>query len=158
MLPFCGYNMADYFGHWLSLGKHTSIEKLPKIFAVNWFRKTSKGKFLWPGFGENARVLKWIFERTEGTEGGEKTSIGYIPKQGALDLSGLTISQEYVHALFEINREEWLNEISEMRHYLSQFGEQLPREITEQLNLQISRLQPDFPHFLGENQISESGD
>jgi phosphoenolpyruvate carboxykinase (GTP) len=140
MLPFCGYNMADYFAHWLSMGRSTAREKLPRIFSVNWFRKTSQGKFLWPGFGENVRVLKWIFERTEGVGHAEKTSIGFIPKRGALDLTGLSISQEEMSALFEINPKEWSEEVDEMRRYLSQFGTRLPSGITEQLDLQASRL------------------
>lgn len=140
MLPFCGYHMGDYFGHWLCLAKRTQPELLPKIYAVNWFRKSSDGKFLWPGFGENARVLKWIFERTEGFNHAEKTAIGYIPKEGALDLTGLDFPKEKVKALFEIKKEEWLEEAEEMRRYLSQFAPRLPAGITEQLDLQISRL------------------
>jgi phosphoenolpyruvate carboxykinase (GTP) len=140
MLPFCGYNMADYFGHWLTIGGHTSSDKLPKIFSVNWFRKDAQGKFLWPGFGENARVLKWIFERTDGVSHERKTAIGFIPTMGALDLEGLEISKESLHALFEINSKEWLHEIGEMKKYLAQFKERLPEGIREQLQLQIDRL------------------
>lgn len=140
MLPFCGYNMADYFGHWLSLRQRTSPEKLPKIYSVNWFRKTAEGKFLWPGFGENARVLKWIFERTEGVDHAQKTPIGFVPKEGALDLSNLEISPTNIQTLFEIDREEWLHEVDEMRSYLAQFGSQLPKGIIEQLDLLEKRL------------------
>ena len=140
MLPFCGYNMADYFGHWLSLGQRSPSQKLPKIYSVNWFRKTPEGKFLWPGFGENARVLKWIFERTEGAEHAEKTPIGFVPKEGALDLSNLEIDPSDIQTLFQIDREEWMHEVDEMRNYLSQFGAQLPKGIVEQLNLLEERL------------------
>lgn len=140
MLPFCGYNMADYFAHWLSLGKGPLRDKLPKIYSVNWFRKSDEGKFLWPGFGHNARILKWIFERTEGVQNAENTAIGLIPKQGALDLTGLNISPESLNKLFEINPKEWLQEAEEMRRYLSCFSTKLPQGITEQLDQQINRL------------------
>lgn len=140
MLPFCGYNMGDYFGHWLSIGKKTSPEKLPKVFSVNWFRKSPEGKFLWPGFGENVRVLKWIFERTEGTGKAEESPIGYLPAQGALDLSGLQLPQENEHTLFHIDRAAWLKEVQGMRTYLSKFGERLPKGIVDQLDQLEKRL------------------
>lgn len=140
MLPFCGYNMGDYFDHWLKMGGKAAPGKLPKIYTVNWFRKDKQGKFLWPGFGDNARVLKWIFERTDGEEHGEKTPIGVIPKQGALDLKGVKLSPEQMKELFAINSQEWLNEVSEMETYLAQFGERLPAGIREQLTAQAKRL------------------
>lgn len=140
MLPFCGYNMADYFGHWLSIGEKADKSKLPRIYAVNWFRKDNQGKFLWPGFGDNIRVLKWIFERTEGFDHAEKTAIGLIPKTGALELSGLNISADKLKALFAINSKEWLEETKEMQNYLSQFGSKLPDKILDQLNQQTQRL------------------
>lgn len=140
MLPFCGYNMGDYFGHWLSIGKKTASEKLPKIFSVNWFRKSPEGKFLWPGFGENARVLKWIFERTEGIGKAEKSPIGYIPASGALDLSGLQLSKENMQILFHIDCAEWLKEVQGMREYLSQFKDRLPQGIIDQLDQLEKRL------------------
>ncbi len=140
MLPFCGYNMGDYFNHWLSIGKQTTPDKLPKVFSVNWFRKSPDGKFIWPGFGENVRVLKWIFERTEGEEHAEKTPIGYLPEQGALDLDGLHLPQEDVHTLFQIDQTAWLGEVQEMRDYLSQFAERLPQGISDQLDQLEKRL------------------
>jgi len=126
MLPFCGYNMGDYFKHWLEMGR----ENFPRIYYVNWFRKKDH-KFLWPGFGDNIRVLKWIFERLECVGQGVMTPIGYLPALGSLDLSFLNVDEK---ELFHINRQEWLDEVVEMRRYLSQFGERLPVEIREQLD------------------------
>lgn len=142
MLPFCGYNMADYFGHWLKIGKQTSPDKLPKIFSVNWFRKSSEGEFLWPGFGQNIRILKWIFERTDGEGEAVKSPIGYLPGEKGLDLSGLKLSPTTLSALFKIDRNEWLGEVKEMRDYLSQFGQRLPQEIIAELNALEQRLNP----------------
>lgn len=139
MLPFCGYNMGDYFAHWLSFGEKMA-DQLPKIFSVNWFRKGADGSFLWPGFGENARVLKWIFERTEGIDNGEKTPIGWMPKEGALDVAGLNLSSGQVKALFEVNKAQWSAEVQEMRRYLGRFGKQLPEGIQKQLALLEERL------------------
>lgn len=138
MLPFCGYNMADYFGHWLSLAK--SAKSLPKIFSVNWFRKSSTGEYLWPGFGQNARVLKWIFERVDGAPSAIETPIGYLPKQGSIDLQGLSLPAERMHALLHVDMGEWLDEVAEMRRYLAQFGERLPKGIIDQLNSLEKRL------------------
>lgn len=129
MLPFCGYNMGDYFGHWLEMGQ--KIKKLPKIYTVNWFRKDATGNFVWPGFGDNIRVLKWIFERTEGEGEADTSPIGNVPAKGALDLSGLEVDEE---ALFAIDNNEWKKEVEEMRHYLAQFGARLPQGITDQLD------------------------
>nr|AOE43297.1 phosphoenolpyruvate carboxykinase [Rostrostelium ellipticum] len=142
MLPFCGYNMGDYFAHWLQMETRTKPALLPKIFYVNWFRKNANGKFLWPGFGENSRVLKWIFERTaaKGEEGAESTPIGYIPSKNALDVSGLDISKDTLRQLFTIDRNEWLNDLTSMRNYVSQFGTHLPKEITTQMDNLESRL------------------
>ncbi|NGX60797.1 MAG: Phosphoenolpyruvate carboxykinase [GTP] [Chlamydiae bacterium] len=140
MLPFCGYNMGDYFAHWLSMTKRTSPEKLPRIYSVNWFRKSPDGKFLWPGFGENVRVLKWIFERTEGEQNGEKSPIGILPKPRALDFTGLSLTDEQKQALFAIDREAWKKEASEMEDYLSQFGAHLPEGIKAQLSQLKERL------------------
>ncbi len=138
MLPFCGYNMADYFGHWLSFAGRSP--NLPKIYAANWFRKSDDGKFLWPGFGENIRVLKWIFERCEGKENGIATPIGIIPKENALDLQGLNISSAQLKALFAIHKDEWLKEVGGLRTYFSQFGSHLPVKIKEQLDMLEKRL------------------
>ncbi|MEK6607302.1 MAG: phosphoenolpyruvate carboxykinase (GTP) [Myxococcota bacterium] len=130
MLPFCGYNMADYFGHWLAMGAKS--EGRPKIFNVNWFRKGDDGKFLWPGFGENLRVLKWILERCKGRGGARETPIGLVPESGALDVSGLGISREGAEALVSIDRDEWKREHADSGEFLSRFGDRLPAEIRRQ--------------------------
>jgi phosphoenolpyruvate carboxykinase (GTP) len=127
MLPFCGYNMADYFGHWLEMGKR--IPKPPKIFHVNWFRKGADGKFLWPGFGENVRVLKWILERVEGRGGAEETPIGFVPSRNALTLDGLNLSSETIDELLEVDPEDWEQELVDSKEFLQKFESRLPREI-----------------------------
>lgn len=141
MLPFCGYNMGDYFAHWLSIGRKTTPEKLPKIFYVNWFRKNAKGEWLWPGFGENSRVLKWVFERVSGQGIGVKTPIGYLPDESSLDVSGLSISKEAIHELLTVDIEGWKNEVEELKEYFKLFGENLPEEIRNELQALESRLQ-----------------
>jgi len=132
MKPFVGYNMADYFKHWLDmgakLGKHA-----PGIFYVNWFRRDPEGKFLWPGFSENSRVLKWIFERLEGTAKGVHTPIGIVPAPNALDLHGLAITKETVAELLEVNARKWLNELPQIREYQRTFEDHLPEELRHEL-------------------------
>lgn len=128
MLPFTGYHMGDYFNHWLTLGK-THPTHLPRIYGVNWFRKGPTGNFLWPGYGENARVLKWIFERTEGTAHAERTPVGFVPAAGALDLTGLGLSEADLKPLLQIDTHEWLAEVEEMKSYLSLFKEHLPQAL-----------------------------
>lgn len=140
MLPFCGYNMGDYFAHWLSIGQKTEKDKLPRIYYVNWFRKGKNGEWLWPGFGENSRVLKWIFERTSGVDNGEKTAIGYLPKKGALDLQGLSISSENLDQLFAVDRESWLKEVNELKDYFKIFGDHLPQGLHDELKALEHRL------------------
>jgi len=140
MLPFCGYNMADYFSHWLAMESEIAPDKRPMIFSVNWFLKNQEGKFVWPGFGHNARVLKWIFEETEGAKNAEETPIGYIPKKNSLDLEGLSISREALEQLFTIKKEQWLSEIADMRTYLEQFQERLPKSLKNQMDLLEKRL------------------
>eukprot|EP01133_Synstelium_polycarpum_P014373 gene14373-16961_t len=143
MLPFCGYNMGDYFKHWLSMEERTSGGKaLPKIFYVNWFRKNKQGKFLWPGFGENSRVLKWVFERcnAKGEEGADATPIGYVPSSESLDIQGLDISKDNLRELFNIDKEAWIKDLSSMKNYCGQFGDRLPKEITNQMNQLEQRL------------------
>jgi phosphoenolpyruvate carboxykinase (GTP) len=130
MLPFCGYNMADYFGHWLEMGKR--IPKPPKIFHVNWFRKGADGKFLWPGYGENVRVLKWILERVEGRGAAEETPIGYVPAKNALTLDGLKVSEEALDELLSVKSNDWSTEMDDTKQFLSKFGTRLPREIREE--------------------------
>ena len=127
MLPFCGYNMADYFGHWLEMGK--KIPKPPKIFHVNWFRKGGDGKFLWPGYGENVRVLKWILERVEGRGAAQETPIGYVPAKNGLTLEGLRISDEALDELLRVNPEDWEAEMEDSKQFLSKFGARLPQQI-----------------------------
>lgn len=143
MLPFCGYNMADYFGHWLNIGQEAFQDKLPRIYYVNWFRKNSNGAWLWPGFGENSRVLKWIFGRVSHDPEAKavKTPIGYLPTLDSIDMSGLHLSEETTSALFEVNREEWTAEVQEMRAYLKQFEDRLPQGIIEELDGLEERLQ-----------------
>jgi phosphoenolpyruvate carboxykinase (GTP) len=141
MLPFCGYNMADYFRHWLEMGK--KIPKPPKIFHVNWFRKGADGKFLWPGYGENVRVLKWILERVEGRGAAQETPIGYVPARNGLTLEGLKISDEAVDELLRVNPEHWEVEMEDSKEFLAKFGGRLPREIREEhekLSLRFGRV------------------
>jgi len=131
MLPFCGYHMGDYFNHWLNIGKKQA--KTPKVFHVNWFRQ-EKGKFLWPGFGDNSRVLKWITERIEEKDVAQKTAIGYVPKQGTLDLNGLDIDAATVDKLLKVEPAKWMNQIPAIENYFSKFGSKLPAGLTEELN------------------------
>ena len=140
MLPFCGYNMGDYFAHWLSFAGRTDREKLPKVFFVNWFRKDDNGEFLWPGYGENSRVLKWIFERVEGTGKALETPIGYLPAPGALDLSGLDIPEDAVKQLLAVEKDGWLSEVDGLSKYYDEFGDRLPAELREQLAALKARL------------------
>lgn len=134
MLPFCGYNMGDYFSHWLKIGKSTDPNKLPKIFFVNWFRKDSNGKFLWPGYGENIRVIKWIFEQCDDASNSEKSVIGLLPKKNAIDTTNLNISDQTMEELFRIDKNDWKKEVENIRAYYKIFGEQLPSELTYELD------------------------
>lgn len=133
MLPFCGYNMGDYFNHWLSIGKKTDSKNLPKIFYVNWFRKDENGKFIWPGYGDNIRVLKWAFERLDGKNNFEERPYGNIPSKGAIDVSGIGLSEEDVEKLFAISKEEGLAEVNEMKEYYKIFADRLPKQLNEEL-------------------------
>ena len=132
MLPFCGYNMADYFAHWLRIGR-TPGTRLPGIYNVNWFRKDANGKFIWPGFSDNARVLKWIFQRTEGGVPAEETPIGRLPHPEDLDLSGLDLNAETVGRLLELDVDGWRREIALIREHYARFGDRLPAELTDEL-------------------------
>jgi len=140
MLPFCGYNMGDYFNHWLKIGAKADPDKLPKIFYVNWFRKDSNGRFLWPGYGENSRVLKWIVERVAGQADAAKTPIGYVPTTEALDTAGLDIPKDNLAQLLKVEPAEWLNEIPAIREYYERFGDHLPKGLTAQLDALEQRL------------------
>lgn len=140
MLPFCGYNMGDYFKHWINIGTKSSADKLPKIFFVNWFRKNEAGKFIWPGYGDNIRALKWAIERVNGTGKYIDTPIGRLPAEGAIDMDGLNISAEDFRKLFTINKETGLAEVAEMREYYKKFGDRLPKELTIELDKIEERL------------------
>jgi len=133
MLPFCGYHMGDYFAHWLEMGTKVSPEKLPKIYSVNWFLKSDEGDFIWPGFGENSRVLKWIFERSEKTADGVTTPIGVIPTEESLDLDGLSIDQKGVKELLHIDRAAWLKEVKGLKEYFERFGDHFPKALKGEL-------------------------
>ncbi len=140
MLPFCGYNMGDYFAHWLEMGKRTDASKLPKIFYVNWFRKDADGGWLWPGFGENSRVLKWIVERVAGKGNVVETPIGYLPASGAIDTSGLDVTDAQMEELLHVDVEEWLNEIALIREHYERFGDKLPEALSDELAALEARL------------------
>jgi len=133
MVPFCGYNMGDYFAHWLKIGKVEGA-KLPKIFYVNWFRQNAEGKWLWPGFGENSRVLKWIFERVDGKAKCAETAIGRLPTEDAINFTGLKgVTAEDKKALLTVDKEGWLKVIPEMKAHFAKFGDRLPAEMAKQL-------------------------
>ena len=142
ILPFCGYNMGDYFAHWIKVGKKADQNKLPKIFYVNWFRKDSDGNFMWPGYGDNSRVLAWIFDRCDGKDNYVDTPIGYMPKEGAIDTTGLKgVTPETMKALTSVDKEGWLKEVKDIRenHY-PKFGKHLPKELTACLDDLEARL------------------
>ncbi len=141
MLPFCGYNMGDYFKHWLDMGKEANQQKLPKIFYVNWFQKDEEGKFIWPGFGENIRVLKWIFERTSDVNNVDRTPIGFVPKRDAIDLSGLSLSEKQIRELFNVDKQAWLKEVEDLNEYYQTFKDHLPQEIRDELQELKRRLE-----------------
>jgi len=131
MLPFCGYNMGDYFGHWLRMG--TALKHPPAVFHVNWFRTDAGGRFLWPGFGENLRVLLWMVDRVKGQGRAAETPIGLVPTPDALNLDGLSLSRTEAERLLHVDREEWAAEVPEMRAFFDRFGGHLPREMTRGL-------------------------
>ncbi|MCE2764794.1 MAG: phosphoenolpyruvate carboxykinase (GTP) [Ilumatobacteraceae bacterium] len=134
MLPFCGYNMADYFAHWLSVGTKADPSKLPQIFFVNWFRRDEDGRFLWPGYGENSRVLKWVFERVNGSVDAVKTPIGLLPAAGSLDLNGLDVSKDDLDELLKVDAEGWKSALPQIKDHYAQFGPKLPAKLTAQLD------------------------
>jgi phosphoenolpyruvate carboxykinase (GTP) len=142
MLPFCGYHMADYFSHWLRIGEREGA-KLPRIFYVNWFRKDDDGKFMWPGYGENSRVLAWIFRRCEGEAEAVETAIGLLPPvgEGGIEIDGLEVSEETMSHLLEVDAEGWSEQLPQMRAHLATFGEKLPGELTAQLEALEKRLE-----------------
>lgn len=140
MLPFCGYHMGDYFKHWLAIGKSSLSSHLPKIYAVNWFRKGKDQNFLWPGFGENCRVLKWIFEQVSGTQQGQKTPLGFMPRKEDLDLTGLDLDPKDVEELLSIDPVLWQKEINNLKDYFTLFGNHLPSEMEQELTQLKSRM------------------
>ena len=140
MLPFCGYNMADYWQHWITMGKQDGA-KMPGIYYVNWFRKDQEGSFIWPGFGENSRVLEWIFNRCEGTAEAVETPIGRLPTLDGLDFSGLDLSQDEIATLLKVDVEGWLSEIPLIEEYYKSFGDQVPTELWQELQLLKEQLE-----------------
>jgi phosphoenolpyruvate carboxykinase (GTP) len=134
MLPFCGYNMADYFAHWLHVGKATSADKLPRIYYVNWFRKDDDGHFLWPGYGENSRVLAWIFDRVNGRGEARRTPIGTVPAPGAINTDGLDVSEEDMEELLRVDAGDWRAEVPLIREYYARFGDRIPAELVAQVD------------------------
>ena len=141
MLPFCGYHMGDYFGHWVTIGETAPDKtKLPGIFNVNWFRKGADGKFLWPGYGDNIRILKWIFERLEGTAGALETPIGFVPEKDSIDISGLIGVADKMDKILNVDTNEWRAECELIAEHQQQFGDRLPKEMSEQFKSLKNRL------------------
>jgi phosphoenolpyruvate carboxykinase (GTP) len=141
MLPFCGYNMADYWSHWLEMGRRASNP--PAVFQVNWFRTDDQGKFIWPGFGENMRVLRWVRDQVLASNAaGRETPIGIVPTPEAIGATDLGLSSEAAETLFEVNRDDWLREAEDQAQFLQKFGDRLPAEIRKQHEALQSRLSP----------------
>ncbi len=141
MLPFCGYNMADYFQHWLDMGER--MKNPPKIFCVNWFRTDNQGKFLWPGFGENLRILEWILARCDNKVGSIRNPIGYLPKIADLDLTGLDIPGDVMDKLFEVNKQDWIDDLAGVKDFFKKFKKDLPEELRDEYEALIRRLKSD---------------
>lgn len=140
MLPFCGYHMGDYFGHWLSMTNRTDESKLPKIFYVNWFRKDANGKWLWPGYGENSRVLEWIFERCDGQADATETPIGYVPTLNSINRDGLDVSDADMEELLRVDAAAWLQEVESIKEHYKKFGDKLPQGLRDELAALEDRL------------------
>jgi phosphoenolpyruvate carboxykinase (GTP) len=140
MLPFCGYNMGDYFAHWLKIGASTHADNLPKIFFVNWFRRDEGGRFLWPGYGENSRVLKWVFERVAGRGESIETAIGHLPAPGAIDTTGLDVSADDMDTILAVDGDGWAAAIPQIRDHFGAFGDHLPAALAVQLAALEARL------------------
>jgi phosphoenolpyruvate carboxykinase (GTP) len=139
MLPFCGYNMGDYFAHWLKVGAKGG-DKMPRVYYVNWFRKGPDGNFLWPGYGENSRVLKWVFERCDGKADARETPIGLLPTDKGLDMSGLDISPAALKELLAVDAEGWKKEIPSIKEHFAKFGNKLPEGLKKELGDLENRL------------------
>lgn len=140
MLPFCGYNMGDYFGHWLALGEKADAAKLPRIFFVNWFRKDQDGRFIWPGFGDNVRVLKWITQRLEGEAAAVDTPVGHVPTAAALDLDGVDLTEAQMQTLLDVDPDVWSEEASLIPAFFEKFGDRLPKALWRQHEALVKRL------------------
>jgi phosphoenolpyruvate carboxykinase (GTP) len=140
MLPFIGYNVGDYFQHWIDVGKGANAEKLPRIFYVNWFRRGDDGRFLWPGFGENSRILKWVVERIEGRAAAHETPVGRVPSADQLDLDGLDTPREDVEAALRVDVEEWKAEIPLIEEWFDKIGDKLPTSMRDELEALKLRL------------------
>jgi phosphoenolpyruvate carboxykinase (GTP) len=138
MIPFCGYNMADYLAHWLSIGPR--LKNPPKIFRVNWFRRDADGRFLWPGYSENVRVLKWILERIQGGGQAIETAIGNVPPPGALDLSGLDMPPARLAEALRVGKDDWVGALDELGQFYQTFGDRLPRPIWDAHEKTLKRL------------------
>jgi phosphoenolpyruvate carboxykinase (GTP) len=140
MLPFCGYNMGDYLGHWLHIGASSEASNLPKLFYVNWFRKSAEGKWLWPGFGENSRVLAWIFDRVAGTAEAVESPVGLLPAEGSINVEGLDVAPEDMAELLRVDTEEWRAEVPSIEEHYASLGERLPVELRDELDALEKRL------------------
>jgi phosphoenolpyruvate carboxykinase (GTP) len=141
MLPFCGYHMGDYFGHWLKVAQRDGA-KMPRVFYVNWFRKDHDGKFMWPGYGENSRVLAWIFRRVTGEAPAEESAIGLVPPvgEGGIETAGLDVSAETMAKLLEVDHEGWVAQLPQIKEHYAEFGDKLPAELRAQLDALEQRL------------------
>ena len=131
MLQFCGYNIGDYFQHWLDIGK--KVKEAPKIFMVNWFRKDDDGQFMWPGFRDNSRVIKWMIDRIEGKVDAVESEIGLLPRLDSLDLTGLDIDTQILEKLLKVNKDEWKKEIVMIEEFYAKFGDKIPKELRNYL-------------------------
>ncbi len=140
MLPFIGYNAGDYFSHWIDLGKGADASKLPSIFYVNWFRRDADGGFLWPGFGENSRVLKWVVARLEGEAGAVETPIGYVPDADGLDVDGLDVTPEQMAAAVAVDADEWRAELPLIEEWFDTIGDSVPSSLRDELDALRLRL------------------
>jgi len=140
MLPFCGYHMGDYLGHWLKMGAQSEASKLPKIYYVNWFRQDENGRFLWPGYGENSRVLKWIFERCDGKVHAKDTPIGRLPEAADLNTTGLDMPAANLAKLLSVNVDEWLADVPRIREHFAKFGDRLPAGLKAEVDALEQRL------------------
>jgi phosphoenolpyruvate carboxykinase (GTP) len=146
MLPFCGYNMGDYFGHWLALGERSALlgtkAELPKVYLVNWFRKDAQGQFVWPGFGDNSRVLKWVVDRLEGRAGAVDSPIGRLPEADSLDLDGLGLTPEQTELLLTFDEETWREEATLIGEHYASLGSHLPQSLHDELLALTRQLTP----------------